>query len=98
MSEPNSGPALLGEALLAVIRQAVREEIEAAKGANGNGHNAAPSPLLTVGDLHEALKVPKSWIYDRTRRKKDPIPHFKVGRYPRFDLAEVKAWLKDHEK
>ena len=99
MSEPNNSPSLLGEALLDMIRQAVREEIQAAMGQSGtNGHSAsAPAALLTVEELHQALKVPKSWIYDRTRRKRDPIPHFKVGRYPRFDLPEVKAWLKDRK-
>lgn len=96
MSEPNNTPTLLGEALLEALRLAVRQEIQAVIGQNGNCHKE--TPLLTVDELHEALKVPKSWIYDRTRRKKNSIPHFRVGRYPRFDLAEVKAWLKDQEK
>lgn len=87
----------LESALEGLLRRIIRQEIQAAMGQNENGHKDTPA-LLTVDELHEALKVPKSWIYDRTRRRKDPIPHFKVGRYPRFDLLEVKAWLKDHEK
>ncbi len=88
--------AMLGHAFLEAIRQAVRAEIQPLVSAGPNGH--APASLLTVEELHVALKVPKSWIYDRTRRKENPIPHFKVGRYPRFDLTEIKAWLKDQKE
>lgn len=48
--------------------------------------------LLDVDQLAEALSVDKSWIYSRTRT--DEIPHYKIGKYRRFDLDEVLAWLK----
>lgn len=38
------------------------------------------------------LKVPKSWVYDRTRR--GAIPLRRLGKYVRFDLAEIAAWAK----
>lgn len=92
---PNSA-GLLGQALIDAIRQAVREEIQQAISQSGiNGH-ASPT-MLTVEELSAALRVKKSWIYERTRRKKNPIPNLRTGRYPRFDLAQVKAWLKDQQ-
>lgn len=47
--------------------------------------------FLTVGELAEVLDVPKSWIYERTRH--NAIPHFKMGKYVRFDIDEVRQWL-----
>ncbi len=97
MSETNNIPALLGEALLQAIRQAVRQEIQAASiSAQANGNH--PPTLLTVEELAQALKVPKSWVYACTRKKKDSIPHLRVGRYPRFELPKVLAWLESKKK
>ena len=63
------------------IRQAVREEIQAA----GNGHKE--SGLLTPEELAEKLKIPVTWVYEQSRQKK--IPTHRLGRYIRFDLREV---------
>ena len=53
--------------------------------------------LITVEELAEELKVPKTWIYSRTRAKS--IPALKVGKYYRFYLRDVLAWLKkENEK
>ncbi len=93
----SKGPTLLGEALLQAIRQAVREEIQAvlvSPQANGN----PPPTLLTVDELSRDLKVPKSWVYACTRKKKGSIPHLRVGRYPRFELPKVLAWLESKKK
>lgn len=50
--------------------------------------------LLTVAEISANMKVPVSWVYDRTRRRgTERIPHYKLGKYLRFDPAEVKAWL-----
>ncbi len=97
MGESNKTPTLLGEALLQAIRQAVREEIQAASiSVQANGNH--PPTLLTVEELAQALKVPKSWIYGCTRKKRDSIPHVRVGRYPRFELPKVLAWLESKKK
>ena len=43
--------------------------------------------LLTVDELAEHLKVPKSWIYSRTREKgPDSIPRIQAGKYIRFRI------------
>ena len=57
----------------------------------------SPSDILTPEEVCKRLKVPESWIFEKTRRRKmntNPIPVFRVGRYIRFDWAEVSAWLK----
>jgi excisionase family DNA binding protein len=51
--------------------------------------------LLTVSEIAQALKVPVSWVYDRTRfRGAQRMPHIKLGKYLRFELAEVRSWLE----
>ena len=62
------------------IRRVVRDEI-----ARLNG-NRVPE-LLTPEQLAEKLKLPVSWVYEQSRLGN--IPTHKLGRYIRFDLAEV---------
>jgi excisionase family DNA binding protein len=51
--------------------------------------------LLTVEELADRLKVPASWIYQRTRcRSRDRLPHIKIGKYLRFEEKAVQAWLE----
>lgn len=51
--------------------------------------------LLDITELAAKLKVPVSWIYDRTRRHgPDRIPHLKIGKYVRFSEAEVLQYLR----
>jgi hypothetical protein len=41
------------------------------------------------------MKVPVSWVYERTRRSGcDRIPHIKLGKYLRFRWAAVRQWLE----
>jgi excisionase family DNA binding protein len=50
--------------------------------------------LLTVEEVAELLRVPLSWVYERTRnRNVDRIPGFRLGKYWRFREADVLAWL-----
>lgn len=50
--------------------------------------------LLTVADIAQILRVPKSWVYDRTRKRGlERLPHLKLGKYLRFQLPEVLQWL-----
>ncbi len=55
--------------------------------------------LLRPQELAALLNVPVSFIYDRTQQNTpDPIPHFKLGKYVRFDLEQVKSWLAERER
>ena len=49
--------------------------------------------LLDIEELAAVLNVPKSWIYQRTRLGQKGIPHYKMGKYVRFDLDAVLAFL-----
>ncbi len=51
--------------------------------------------LLTVEEVAELLKVPVSWVYERTRlRSANRIPGFRLGKYWRFRELDVQAWLE----
>ena len=50
--------------------------------------------LLTINEISELLNVTKGWIYARTMKKsKNQIPHYKLGKFIRFNLNEVLTWL-----
>jgi excisionase family DNA binding protein len=47
-----------------------------------------------VHEVAELLKVPVSWVYERTRRRgSERLPHLKIGKYLRFRREDVLGWL-----
>jgi excisionase family DNA binding protein len=57
------------------------------------------NPLLGPQELANLLGVSVSFVYDRTRQNAvDPIPHFKLGKYIRFDLEQIDQWLEERTK
>ncbi|MBZ5703014.1 MAG: helix-turn-helix domain-containing protein [Acidobacteriia bacterium] len=41
------------------------------------------------------LQVPVSWVYGRTRQRCiERIPGFRLGKYWRFNEADVLAWIQ----
>ena len=48
--------------------------------------------LLTVRETAQILKVPISWVYERTRNK--AIPVRKLGRHVRIPRSELMAWIE----
>jgi excisionase family DNA binding protein len=48
--------------------------------------------LLDAKAVAERLGVPESWVRESARS--GAIPHVRLGRYVRFDLADVEAWLE----
>ncbi len=52
--------------------------------------------LLNVEELAKRLSLPVSWIYSRTRTGE--IPTVRAGKYCRFSLPEVMAWLKGQQQ
>lgn len=48
--------------------------------------------LLDAQEVAERLGVPTSWVRESVRS--GAIPHVRLGRYVRFDLADVEAWLE----
>jgi excisionase family DNA binding protein len=64
-------------------------------GNNSTAVAGAPMKLITPEELAEWLKVPLSWIYDRTRRSgPERLPVYKIGRYLRFSVPEIEEYLK----
>lgn len=62
----------------------------------GFGVSSDREALLTVSEVAELLRVPVSWVYERTRRRGgDRLPHLKVGKYLRFRRAEILGWLNE---
>ena len=56
---------------------------------------ASVEELLTIDELAIRLKVPKSWIYSHTRGPaKSHLPYIKLGKYLRFSLPDVYAYLE----
>ena len=51
--------------------------------------------LMTVGEIAALLKVPVSWVYERTRRRGiERLPHMKLGKYLRFSMPDIRKWLE----
>jgi excisionase family DNA binding protein len=48
--------------------------------------------LLDAKEVAARLNVPVSWVREQTRL--DAIPHVRLGRYVRFEWAEVEAWVE----
>jgi excisionase family DNA binding protein len=54
----------------------------------------SPNNILTPEEVAARLKVPESWVYEKTRaRCRNPIPCLRLGRYIRFDWNAVIRWL-----
>jgi len=49
--------------------------------------------LLDAKEIADRLGVPASWVRESARS--GAIPHIRLGRYVRFDLADVEAWLEE---
>jgi excisionase family DNA binding protein len=59
------------------------------------GHALRPEDIITPEEVARRLKVPESWVYEKTRaRCRNPIPCLRLGRYIRFDWNAVINWLE----
>ena len=86
MSEPNNTPSLLGEALLEKIRQAVRQQIQA---ANQNGHQG--DWLLDVEETAKLLCVEEGCLY--RHHKKLPFSKKLGPKMLRFSYQGIQKYL-----
>ena len=48
-------------------------------------------PYVSIEDAARFLAVPLSWLYDAASRGK--VPSRKIGKYRRFRLSELDAWV-----
>ena len=49
--------------------------------------------LMTADEVAERLALPVSWVRESTRS--GAMLHVRPGRYVRFELAQVEAWLEE---
>ena len=48
---------------------------------------------IGIDELAKALSMPRSWVYEQSRKCKETgFPVKKFGKYLRFNLEEVIAW------
>jgi hypothetical protein len=50
------------------------------------------SGLVDSKAVAAALGVPRTWVEAQARA--DAIPHVRLGRYVRYDLAAVEVWVE----
>jgi excisionase family DNA binding protein len=48
--------------------------------------------MITTKELVEYLKIHENTIYNYI---KEGLPHYRVGKEYRFEIEEVKTWLKE---
>lgn len=51
---------------------------------------------LTIDEAAALIRVPKSWLYQRTRT--NTVPHVKLGKYLRFDQQEFLTWARQFRR
>ncbi len=52
--------------------------------------------LLTAAELAEILNVSPRWV--RLHTSNGDLPHFRLGRYPRYRLSRVLEYLEENER
>jgi hypothetical protein len=55
--------------------------------------------ILTPAELSKRLKLPLSWIYEKSRKRGEhdnPLPTLRCGRYLRFSWPDVVAWMRSN--
>jgi excisionase family DNA binding protein len=53
-------------------------------------------PYQDIKAVERYTGLPRSWLYAKAAAGE--IPHLKVGKYLRFRLSEVEAWLAQHQR
>ncbi len=55
-----------------------------------------PVRLLTIHEAAEVLRIPISWLYERTRR--NAIPFRRIGKYVRFTQQDLSQIISSSEE
>ena len=74
------------------IRAIAKELFEMLKPLLGvNKNTTLEDKIYDVKELAEYLRVDTSWVYNQVSLRN--IPHFKIGKYPRFKKSEIDKWI-----
>ena len=79
-----------------LINMIAVEVVKATKPLLSANKSEDDNSLLTVESLAAYLNVKKQWVYEKVHCNE--IPHYKVGKYPRFKKEKIDDWLKKREK
>ena len=52
--------------------------------------------LIGIKEVSDLTGLPRSWLYLATST--GTIPHLKIGKYLKFRLSEIEAWLDLHRR
>lgn len=55
----------------------------------------SPMRLFTIKEAAQTLRIPTSWLYERTRR--NAIPCRRIGKYVRFTEGDLKQIISSSE-
>jgi hypothetical protein len=55
----------------------------------------SPMRLFTIKEAAQTLRIPPSWLYERTRR--NAIPCRRIGKYVRFTEGDLKQIISSSE-
>ena len=72
----------------------LRASINLGNSVLAQGSSSAPSGVTVdiAREVADRLGVPRSWVLESARS--GAMPCVRLGRYVRFDLADVEAWLE----
>ena len=74
----------------------VEDSVASARAAWNPTALAAVEPLLDAKGAAALLNVPATWVLAEARA--DRIPHVRLGRYVRFDAAELHIWWQSRRR
>ena len=80
------------EALFKLIANGQEACRGAAADRDGVAGGGVSERLVDATAVADRLGVPKSWVLESARS--GSIPHVRLGRYVRFDVVDVDAWLE----
>ena len=74
----------------------VVDRVAGAPSARATVAHTSVAPLLDAKGAAALLNVPASWVLAEARA--DRIPHVRLGRYVRFDAAELQVWWQGRRR
>ena len=74
----------------------VEDRVAGAPSAPAPVAHTSVAPLLDAKGAAALLNVPASWVLAEARA--DRIPHVRLGRYVRFDAAELQVWWQGRRR
>ena len=74
----------------------VEDRVAGAPSARATAAHTSVAPLLDAKAAGALLNVPATWVLAEARL--DRIPHLRLGRYVRFDAAELQTWWESRRR